>query len=478
MRPRSRHVLITLAVLVVGLAMLRTAVELWPKPLEPGPILDFEPLSEDRVLVARMYRKDQARVFFLELVERRAGRRWQVSVPHMDEAACTRFPRCAPMTVAEGAGVLFFESTVKPLPDGAGRPQLSGFRLQDGRPLWEVAAAREAFVVAGGILLDITVDPTVALVAIDPPSGAERWRASLDASKVEDFGTVWARGTRLLALVRRGYSDDFDLHVLDAATGHEAARLRGRGTPCVAPDAVWLEDSGQHLLQRVSLDDLSTRAVPLPRGFSSVTPQGPCARRRHTVWIQAHPTPVEPRNPLGDTDYLFGFDADTLAPGHAVELGLPDVLPPRRVWGLAPDEEPLSGDAPRFVSVVVRELPQLSAQLQVVDLDEARIARSEPIGDAGYSLLRFDAQNYVLHGSGKRITAFDGESGQVTGELHRAVVEMKFGGGKLWIWTASGEVSALDARTLQPLWTVKPGGAVVEEASEPAGGHDAGDLKK
>ena len=276
---------------------------------------------------------------FLELVEMRSGMRWHEKIPDLDTSECIFHNRC--MTVADGVGVLFFRSTAEGLPDGAVLSRLSAFGLQDGRPLWEeAAAAREASVVAGGVLLAVTVEPVAALIAIDPRTGVKRWTAPLDVAERDDIGTVWARDSRLLALVRHGHAKDFDLHVLDAVTGHETTRLRGRGMPCVASDAVWLEDADKHLLQRVSLADLSLRAVPLPRRFTAITPRGPCAQRGHTVWVQAGVTPEVLSNPFGVydypfdysygiPDYLFGFNADTLVPEHAIELGLPDFPGPR-----------------------------------------------------------------------------------------------------------------------------------------------------
>lgn len=183
---------------------------------------------------------------------------------------------------------------------------------------------------------------------------------------------------------------------------------------------------------------------------------------------------VEPGGPLDDRsevpndhDYLIGLDSDTLIPLHTLILG--GHVEEQRLWEFGSDALPLSGDATRFVPVIVRNSHQPTAELQMVDLDEVSVSTSQPITSRSLWLQRFGARTYLApywHGD-SRIVAYDGETGQVTGEIdtHDQIDDLVVRGDRAWIKVLN-EVSALDARTLQVLWTVKPGppgaGEVVE----------------
>jgi hypothetical protein len=169
-----------------------------------------------------------------------------------------------------------------------------------------------------------------------------------------------------------------------------------------------------------------------------------------------------------------GFDTDTLEPKYIIGLAGEDTDSRDRRRRIAEDEEPLSGDATRFVPVIVREFGETTRKLQMVDLDDARVSTLQPI-ESG-SLRHFGARTYLSQHEdrGTHLVAYDGETGQVTGEIHHhdVVHRLKVQGDRVWVSTRD-EVSALDARTLHTLWTVKPGGPGKGEVVEAPEAPDA-----
>ena len=460
--------------LVLAAALAGLGVALWLTRGQPGRILDFQPVTESRVLIARRDIHPDVPGIYLELVEQQKGVVWRRTLPHARIApdAWNLLPNAVAATDVFVVRTVRHQNNDAP---GDRTPILQGFRAQDGALLWTVEPMgdRKDPSGRGFRILDLTllahgdlvlaaygqesvadVANNAVILALDAHTGVERWRAALGEASTPACGPAWIRGGSLVVYAWSSLS------VIDLATGKTKAIAPAEGLPCVTDRAVWFTSGGE--LREIALDTFAQRTLPRP----SATPfevHGPCARRGAEIWASSSDRVGETSSGGQITAFaparLLALDPATGAVRRRIELGRVRVGAPNddRLTQMVPDEAPLSGEATRFVPFVVEEAGA-PYHLLMVDLDEARIAgQTAPSPRFTHARIKREGGRQILYeGSSSLLAALDGETGHLLAATSWPVADKPLlAAGLAWIhddWS----VTAVDPATMKPAWSTGP----------------------
>jgi outer membrane protein assembly factor BamB len=459
------------AAVALGLGLAGLAELLWLRRDQPGRVLDFQPVTPSRVLVERRDIHPDVPAVYLELDEAQKGVVWRRKLPHAH--ASPNAWSALPNAVAT-AGVYVVRTVSQ---TGEDRPSdrtpiLQGFRAEDGALLWTVAPMGDRRDTTGRSfgLLDLTLfakDDLVlsaygqesagdgsnsgVLLAIDARTGVERWRASLGDASTFTHGPAWIRGGSLVVFTWTAFS------VIDLATGKTRVSARSDGRPCVTDRVVWFASGGE--LRELALDDLAQRTLPRP-SEASFALQGACARRGGEIWAHLSDRSGGASEGGHVTRYpatrLVAFDPATGTVRRQIELGPVEVGAPadESIARMAPDEVPLSGEANRFLPLIVHEAGA-PYQLVMVDLDEARIAwKTAPSERFVHAHLLREGRRHFLHESKSSLfAALDGDTGRLLSAIAwPASDNPTLAQGSAWI-RSEWSVVSLDGATMKPIWS-------------------------
>ena len=456
-----------------GLALALAALgwTLWLRREQPGRILDFQPIAPSRALIARRDIHPEVPDLYLELSEAKKGIVWRRTLPHarISPDAWSVLPNAVAT-----AGVIVVRTVRR---EGEDRPAdqtpiLQGFRADDGALLWTVSPMGDRKDASGRSfhLLDMTLfakDDLVlsaygqegsgeapnnaVILALDVHTGAERWRATLGDASTFAFGPAWIRGGSLVIF------NWTTLSVIDLATGQTRMSAPSAGRPCVTDHAIWFMSGGD--LREIALDTLAQRTLPPPASVP-VALQGPCARRGGEIWLQAsdrvgetaeggHVTAFAPA-------YLLAIDPATGAVRRRIELGRVRVGTPDddRLSQMIPDDLPLSGEATRYLPLLVGEAGA-PYSLVTADLDEARIAWKAPPRERllHARVVRQGGRHFLYESSSRLLAALDGETGHLLAAVGWPVFDKPLlSSGSVWIrddWS----LTSVDGATMAPIWS-------------------------
>jgi hypothetical protein len=463
---RKKRALVALGIGVAGLAEL-----LWLRRDQPGRVLDFQPVTPSRVLVERRDIHPDVPAVYLELDEAQRGVVWRRTLTHA--RAAPNAWSALPNAVAT-AGVYVVRTVSR---EGDDRPAdrtpiLQGLRADDGALLWTVTPMGDrkdptgrSFQLHDLALLakdDLVMSAhgqegagdgsnSGVLLAIDARTGVERWRASLGDASTFTYGPAWIRGGSLVVFTWTAFS------VIDLATGKPRVSARADGRPCVTDRAIWFASGGE--LREIALDDLAQRTLPRPSDAPFAL-QGACARRGGELWVHLADRPggTPEGGPAGQypAARLVAFDPATGIVRRQIELGRVRVDAPEdeSVARMVPDEVPLSGEAPRFLPLIVHEATG-PYQLVMVDLDEARVAwKAAPSERFAHAhLLRRGNRCFLHESTSSLFAALDGDTGRLLSAVAwPASDNPTLAQGSTWI-RSEWSVTSLDGTTLKPIWS-------------------------
>jgi outer membrane protein assembly factor BamB len=454
----------------LALAIAGLAWGLWLERAQPGRILDFQPIDPARVLVMRRDVHAEVPDLYLELDEAKKVV-WRRTLPHAQVFADAW--NVLPNAIAT-AGVIVVRTVHHEgkdrLADRA--PILQGFRADDGTPLWTVSPMGDTKDPTGrGFrLLDMTLlakDDLVLsaygqegsgeltnqarILAFDAHTGVERWRASIGDAATIASGPAWIRGGSLIVFTWSALS------VIDLATGKTQVSASAAGRPCVTAHAIWFTAGNE--LHEIALDGLAQRTLP-PLGAASMLLQGPCARRGGEIWIAASDrfaeTSVAGQVTAFAPAHLLALDPATGTVQRRIELGRVRVGTPDddRLSQMVPDALPLSGDATRYLPLLVAEAGA-SYHLVIADLDEARTAwQTPPVERLLHArLVRQGGRHFLYESSSTLFAALDGETGRLLAAVDWPVFDKPvLALGSAWI-RSDWSVVSVDSATMKPLWS-------------------------
>ena len=418
--------------LFVAAGVVAVSVLTWVRRPQPGPIESFLPLDGDRAIVFR--RND------VQLVDRGVVR-WEREGP-------------AGATV-DADGIVVVRSRRRDV------PVLEAYDARDGRTLWQLLPMGEARDPrrAAFELMNLSLLATdnrviafhghelrspeadfVRVSGIDARTGVERWHTDLSGAQGA-YGPAWLRGTSLVVFTWNALS------LIDATSGTSRAQVAADPDPCVTATHAWFTSGGQ--LHALSLADGAIRTLPRPID-APLQLHGLCAMHDGWLWVAASDRYGQKADAFAPM-WMLALDPATGALQAQIDLGSVRVGSPddQRAAESVPDTLPLSGEATRFVPLVVEE-SRAAPRMLMLDLDTRRVAwETEPSERFKHlRLLRAGSSNVAFERDAHLLASFAGASGELTGaatvprapEIHGEHV-----------WVTDGEtLTRLDPKTLAP----------------------------
>ncbi len=404
----------------------------WLRRPQPGPIERYEPLDGERALVFRGER--------LQLLDR-GTIRWEREAQ-------------AGVTV-DADGIVVVRSRRRDV------PVLEAYDARDGRTLWQLLPMGEERDPRGAAfgLMNLSLLATdnrviafhghelrspetdfVRVAGIDARTGVERWHTDLSGAQGA-YGPAWLRGTSLVVFTWNGLS------LIDARSGASRAQVAADPDPCVTETHAWFTSGGE--LHALSLADGSTRTLPRPID-APLQLHGLCAMRDGRVWIAASDRYGRKADAFAPM-WMLALDPATGAVQAQIELGPVHLgsTGDQRAAESMPDTLPLSGEATRFVPVIVDD-GRPANRLLMLDLDGRRIAwQSEPNeGLRRTHVQRAGSRHLAFERDARLLASFDGASGELTGA---AIVPRPPAVQGEHVWISDGAaLTRLDPRTLAP----------------------------
>jgi hypothetical protein len=452
MNPVQRRLLIIVIVALIFAA----GTWKWQHRELASSLLDFVPVDADHVAVVRRDARAATETAFedsyVELLTS-SSRLWRSTLPQTLDLAVGS--GLSDNTVVTG-DVLVVRTLYK---DGRGeRPRLQGVRGEDGKLLWtalpmtgkpsdpnDYRALAASLLVVGSRVIAFFGEGTergdTTVVAYEPESGREVWRAHLPAALTQQ--PVWVRGSLLLVSGHDG------TELFDAETGQVRGHLAsGNASPlCVLGDVAWTFGSGE--IRELTFGNLTQRTLPGPA--AQVEIEGPCGARGTNVWLLAKQKDGE-----AETHFLLALDRTSGAEVARIALGPKALYPSTLDWEAAissPDDRVLSGELPRFVPRLV-PVSQDKARLWMIDLDERKIAwksaEREDLARADQTFLREGKQYLLLRTTGVDLAAatFASDTGAFIAATECTGCRMmKLTADRIW-WSDDWAIASLDPRSL------------------------------
>lgn len=423
--------------LVVAAGVVLVSVVAWIERPQPGPIEGVVPLDGERAVVLR-----------------RNGR-----VQLVDHGAVRWEREASGGATVDADGILVVRSRRRDV------PVLEAYDARDGRTLWQLLPMgeerdprRAAFELMNLSLLatdnrviafhghELTSPETdfVRVSGIDARTGVERWHTDLSGARGA-YGPAWLRGTSLVVFTWNALS------LIDPRSGASRAQVAADPDPCVTETHAWFTAGGE--LHALSLTDGSTRTLPRPMDWP-LQLHGLCAMRDGWLWIAASDRYGKKADAFAPMS-LLALDPATGALHAQIELGPVRIGSPddQRAAQTVPDELPLSGEATRFVPLIVEEA-RAESRMLMLDLEARRVAWQTAPSDRfrGVRFLRAGSRHVAFERETRLLASFDGAIGLLAEAVTTSGTSApKVRGEHLWI--SDGEaVARLDPQWLVPAW--------------------------
>lgn len=469
------------AVLAAGL--LVTGLGVWRGRPQPAGILAVSPIGGDRAIVVRGDSREGSPSAYFELVDgsrttddtlSSRGVVWRRGVTG---AAAHTDPWLRKSDAIAAGDTIVARYLANPIGPGAEStlparvPFIGGFRATDGVQLWDrsprdakdprgeaVALASLSLIAKGDRVVafygrELTADPWMSAISIDPKTGADRWRAELRGTST--FGPAWIRGDSLFVHARP------NLVVLELEGGKQRASILMSDPPCMTADAAWHSRAGE--IHQLSLTELTSVLVTsTPAKDTRMT--GACAVRGGAVWVMGsngdHAT---------HRAWILGLDPRTGAERARIDLGAVRTgsADDEHTASATPHHVALSGEATRFVPIIAVATGE-EPRLLMIDLDQKTIAwRSRPRAELTQASIRRVTTRYVLTSSESPLVAsWDGDTGRLTAATHAPRGHAPFvSDDRVFVRDASN-VGALDPGTLVMAWST--GKILIDDARSEA----------